>query len=123
MFTFKCCLRPHCSREGQKLVIFSYAHLKRLIFCLRKDPGNSRSNKFFQELPSVVANRNVPGASQSSGLNRRGFQRGSSARNSRQLVDQGGTQAVDIEDDESSADRGDSYKAMAASMATKRSVR
>ncbi|XP_028413133.1 transmembrane channel-like protein 7 [Dendronephthya gigantea] len=87
--------------------------------------GNSRSNKFFQGLPSHIANRNVSGPSQSAGLSRGRLQRSSSGRASRSSTrDFRDAQVVDIEDEDQPAESGhSSYKAMAAPMATKRSVR
>ncbi|CAB4028106.1 Hypothetical predicted protein [Paramuricea clavata] len=89
--------------------------------------GNSRSNKLFEGLPSHINNRNVAGGPSQSAGNRRGVslhRRTSSGRRSQEsATDQADGQVIDIEDENHSVDRGESYKAMAAPMATKRSVR
>ena len=95
--------------------------------------GNSRSNKFFQGLPSHVANRNVVDAQGSVDLKRSGSslrrrvrsgQRRSRDRQQQQDRTDGG-QVIDIDDDDEDNEMAQSgtYKAMAAPMATKRSVR
>ena len=94
-----------------------------------KGIGNSRSNKFFQELPSHMANRNVGGSSQttqsaSGNRLRSSLRRSASGRGSRgSRRDQIVGEVVDIEEEDNAAETADSYKAMAAPMATKRSVR
>ena len=75
-------------------------------------------------MPSHVANRGGPTSAHSAAPRRGGSANRSSisGRTSRG-PDQRDGQVIDIEDDDHSTARGESYKAMPASMATKRSVR
>ena len=102
---------------------------KAVLLCLlAKGVGDrNRGNAMFQDLPSHAANRNVAGSSSQSVGNRQGtssHQRSGSTRGSRVSTrhQQDGGQVIDIENGDPE-DMGDSYKNMAAPMATKRSVR
>jgi hypothetical protein len=136
VFTFlNCYLLGYCFSDKYKSTVYSFSLLyflkRRISFLFAKGLGNSRSNKFFEGLPSHMNNRNVAGGPSQSAGNRRGVslhRRSSSGRRSRgSATDQADGQVIDVEDENhsviDSVDRGESYKAMVAPMATKRSVR